>query len=567
MLSVLFLLALSPLVNAVQVKLLVGASNTSYLIDSGVLKFRSEYYSVSLKHQKRKRGYDEHEMMTIRHENIEPDVFQHILFYLEHGVVNAVGEFPILDVLVAADFLQLDKPFYESIVDQLTLKEYIEIFKQLWDNIKSIKTHKQIQISISSGFSESHALELLYDLSYEEYAEIFLSLCDVAIGRRIEAGLDLPDLILREWDKFLADAEMEREYADDRLVALSTMSADFLGGLVNTVSCLTSQQFGNVFTTLRGSLSPGHESFLHRLLDSISGNYAILSDDFVWLDELFHVLLSVEEAAILIFVYSRDESGDNPQWYILVEWVARNNKQLSLGESDEKLFELLERIQVGTMKFTNLECNLEVKPFIRNLVNEKLALKMTQWMFSSVVSRDSVSGTFPQSSSIVPSSHWIGFIDQISELPGNFGLLGWTLKSHSSSSPANLTVNESCLILLQTTDRQFAIVRVKWVLEEGWIVPLASAFLASFETPSSEFDQGITLVEYGNRKMYLENYFGFRSYMDPSNHDFLFAVYLRDGFGDPEQVIYASSSKGMSYGGLFGRNFTTEKVEIYKLDF
>jgi hypothetical protein len=80
---------------------------------------------VSQSFQKRKRGQIETGLITIRHENIEPDIFKHIFPYLSGGDAEddqddkTVEE--LLPILAAADFLQLGEPFYEILLRKLDL--------------------------------------------------------------------------------------------------------------------------------------------------------------------------------------------------------------------------------------------------------------------------------------------------------------------------------------------------------------------------------------------------------------------------------------------------------------
>jgi hypothetical protein len=315
--GMIFMLFLLSVTTAVQVKLLVGLSSTTFLIDSDSLKSGSDYYAAILdfqqKGQKRKRGQRDLEGLTIRHENIEPDVFQHIFYYLENIVVNVGGEFPMLDVLVAADFLRLDAYFYECVVHELEILDYIELTKQLWVN--NITNPEQIQLSLSSGFSTSYSLYLLYDISYSEYAEILLSLSDVAIDRRIKANIDLPRLILQEWHEVKSSSEI----VDEHLCALALMSAEYFGEnvLIEGVSDMTPEQFVRGFHILRKELMQSHASFFERLL------YASKTFSFTKVDlhELLEANLSVEEIVIILSLYP----GNSSQRNTVMEWVDEND--------------------------------------------------------------------------------------------------------------------------------------------------------------------------------------------------------------------------------------------------
>jgi hypothetical protein len=168
-------------------------------------------------------------------------------------------------------------------------------------------------------------------------------------------------------------------------------------------------------------------------------------------------------------------------------------------ESESRLFEvlsLLDGIGFGHIPLTNLECNLIVKPFIETLVNVTIAEKMKILMFRSVIasSRQYVR-LYPPPSAIVPSTHWNGLVEQLSEAFGDS--IAWGLAYQNSGVeiegfyfPTTEVLN---LILLQTTNGDIVAVGARNDLISGNVGVLS--FLVSFDEPRSEFDQGVNLVK------------------------------------------------------------------------
>jgi hypothetical protein len=88
----LLILTFSSVSNAVLVELIVGTKNTkTYSIDSALLRASADYYSTSLHDfRKRKRGLRGSDKLTIRHEDIELYVFDHIFPFMDTGIVSDV---------------------------------------------------------------------------------------------------------------------------------------------------------------------------------------------------------------------------------------------------------------------------------------------------------------------------------------------------------------------------------------------------------------------------------------------------------------------------------------------
>jgi hypothetical protein len=405
-------------------------------------------------------------------------------------------DFPMLNVLVVADFLRLYLPFYEDLVDQLEIMEYIKLIKRLWENRNSITSHEQIQISLSNGIAHLSSIVLVYDLSFTEYAEILLSLSDVAIGRRISARLDLPESILREWKRVCNDSEWVDDN-DDPLFGSTLMSADYIGhtNLTEIVSQMNSEQFTDGFMELKAEIGgSADESIFERLLFAAFGEGSLAEID---LNKFYEVFLTAKEFSYLLSIYAREIS----LWLILVTWHDKNSEFFIPEESESRLFEvlsLLNGIGFGHIPLTNLECNLIVKPFIENLVNVTIAEKMKILMFRSVIaSSHQYVRTYPPPSVIIRSTHWNGLVEQISSIFGDS--IDWGLAYQTSGMEIDgigffpLT-EELYLIILQTKNGEIVAVGARNDLISGNVGVLS--FLVSFDEPRSEFDQGVNLKSF-----------------------------------------------------------------------
>jgi hypothetical protein len=299
----LLILTLASVSNAVLVELIVGTNNTkTYSIDSTLLRASADYYSTSLHDfRKRKRGQSGPDKLTIRHEDIEPDVFEYIFHFMESetGTFSKVPEELLLDVLIVADSLDVALSFYENLILQLSIEKCIGLVKQLWDMRESIENSRIILFSISRAIPAYYP-SLIGDLSYSGYADI------LRIFRSIPYGSKLPETIMHEWGLPSEDTKII-----DRLPAFVLMSADFLGPkiLEEVVSRISTEQLIAQLAALNHALRPSHGYILDRIVAKMP--------EWMYRSDLSSSLESPHEAA-----YPRESIiVPDTHWLALVEQV------------------------------------------------------------------------------------------------------------------------------------------------------------------------------------------------------------------------------------------------------
>jgi hypothetical protein len=542
MMSVHLIVLLAIAANALNVTLLVGNLETPFYIESSLLEERSVYYTYNLEFLHTQNNQNS---TTIRQPTIDLDVFIHIFQYLTTGYMKIYVELPLIEVLREADILQLSPSFYDCVIDQISIQDYIFILKE-----SSMNTN-QLTIAAEKAKMNFYLYSVRNIDSFQEYLDI-LSFLPSFIIKLATAFFDY-------WKELKLKSNVS--LMDNTFIPCVLVSAYHLEEVMGVLYNLKMHQIAATFIAMRNVAFSGSEEWSEDFIDKLMIYIGRPGSDTTkhFFDYVLPYSMTPREMSIL---FSFDYSPPRWKWDCLVKWFNRNRLKSGLVEAETSLSSLIDIIRwkqvpdLARAKFTNFICTFEIKPFIASLVYIPLRVKMTAWMYANIVLRASETLErglkYPSESTIISDLHWRGVVEQFSMKIQYQSINDWLLVYQSDDMSA---INKSAVSSFDYFDDSSDRVMILKTTDGGVVLGylyshppyiVGTFYQLAFNQPVVKYDQGVSVMKIVEQCV------------DFSSRDALFSA------GD----MYVSAEDNGSRGSIFGSgNVTIFRIEVYEIRF